>query len=511
MKFELLVSLPFIPVYDTYGTPSTGVTVTENDPFIPEQWANESIAILIENMVAANLVHRDFENMIAQFGDVINTRKPSEFVAYRKNDYEDVTIQTPEATNVQVKLDQHFHVSFLIKDGEDSMAFKDLVSEYLEPAIIAIAQAVDKIVLGQHAQWLLSNTYSAGYLGLLGSSTAKDYILDTRKVLNDNKCPATGRRFIVSSGAETSILKADDFTSAEKVGDEGSALREASLGHKLGFEFYMCQSMSDYTNSDQGTVDDDAVNLGAGYAAGSTSIVLNDSQYVGLGDILVFGATTGFDGGDLTPQLVTANNGTTETVTITPGLKRAITDAADMKIFQAGKINQGTSTLAAGATTTTDGYRAGWHKGIVLDNLSTTPGVAVGMQLRIATGASGATVVTAGDIYTIIAIDSTGSSTATVRLDRPLDTAVVDNAIVSFFPTGNYNFAFHRNAVALVTRPLALPRTGTGALAAVVNYDGIGLRVVITYDGVRQGHLVTVDLLCGVKVLDKAYGAVMYG
>ena len=39
----------------------------------------EGLAILEENMVMANLVHRDFENEIAKFGDVVNTRKPGEF------------------------------------------------------------------------------------------------------------------------------------------------------------------------------------------------------------------------------------------------------------------------------------------------------------------------------------------------------------------------------------------------------------------------------------------------
>ena len=36
------------------------VNVYDNniDPFIPELWANESLAILEENMVAASLVHR---------------------------------------------------------------------------------------------------------------------------------------------------------------------------------------------------------------------------------------------------------------------------------------------------------------------------------------------------------------------------------------------------------------------------------------------------------------------
>ena len=35
------------------------------------------------------------------------------------------------------------------------------------------------------------------------------------------------------------------------------------------------------------------------------------------------------------------------------------------------------------------------------------------------------------------------------------------------------------------------------------------MRVVITYDGTAQGHLVTLDMLCGVKVLDEDRGAVM--
>ncbi len=493
---------PFITVYGTFGTPGAGVQNTENDAFIPELWANESIAILIENLVAANLVHRDFDNLVARFGDVVNTRKPSEFTAKRKADYDDVTIQTPESTNVQVKLNQHFHVSFMIKDGEDSMSFQDLITEYLDPALKAIAQSIDRVILGQHSQFLLSNTYSAGKLGLLASGTAKDYILDTRKVMNDQKCPMSGRNFIVGSGAETNILKADDFTSAEKVGDNGTALREASLGFKLGFHFFMDQNMSDVTNTDTGTADD--INNG-NLTAGSTSITLTDSSVVSAGDMITVA-------GDMTPQLVTAVNGTTHAVTISPGLKYVIVDAAVVTVYDAGAIKQAATTLAAGSDGTNAGLRVGWYGDIIIDALQTTSALSVGDQLRIATGASADTVVTAGDIYTIIEVVlASTASTATVRLDRPLDTAVIDNSLVSFFPSGSYNFAFHRNAISFVSRPLALPRSGTGALAAVVNFDGIGLRVCITYDGNRQGHLVTVDLLCGVKVLDAQYGAVMYG
>ena len=121
-------------------------------------------------------------------------------------------------------------------------------------------------------------------------------------------------------------------------------------------------------------------------------------------------------------------------------------------------------------------------------------------------------MVTFGDsttsaVYTIIGVNALVG----VTLDRPLDAAISDGDAVCIGPAGSYNFAFHRNAIALVSRPLALPRRGAGALSAVAEHDGIAIRVTITYDGRRQGHLVTVDFLCGVKTLDSRLGAVMLG
>ena len=58
----------------------------DNDAFIPEIWAQEGLVIVEENMVAANLVHRDFEDEIKNFGDVVNTRRPGNFKVSRKAD-----------------------------------------------------------------------------------------------------------------------------------------------------------------------------------------------------------------------------------------------------------------------------------------------------------------------------------------------------------------------------------------------------------------------------------------
>lgn len=67
--------------------------------------------------------------------------------------------------------------------------------------------------------------------------------------------------------------------------------------------------------------------------------------------------------------------------------------------------------------------------------------------------------------------------------------------------------AFHKNAFALVTRPLALPQGA--AKSAIVNYDGFGLRVVYDYDMQKKTDTVSIDMLCGVKTLDSDLAAII--
>ncbi len=123
---------------------------------------------------------------------------------------------------------------------------------------------------------------------------------------------------------------------------------------------------------------------------------------------------------------------------------------------------------------------------------------------------------TAGDVvrsgeYCIIDVEA-GASAGDyyITLDRPLDAALADLDKICYGPAGQYNFAFDRNALALVVRPLALPQEGTGAKAGIATYNELSMRITISYEGRGQGHLVTCDLLCGVKVLDVDRGAMMY-
>jgi hypothetical protein len=143
------------------------------------------------------------------------------------------------------------------------------------------------------------------------------------------------------------------------------------------------------------------------------------------------------------------------------------------------------------------GYAAGWSKPMVIDGFTVAP--KQGQTVSFGTSGSSA-------LYTVIE-----ATTTSLMLDRPLEVALADDAAVNIGPAGSYNLAFHRNAMTLVVRPLAPTRTGVGAASAVVNADGLTMRATISYNGTKQGHLVTLDFLCGIKVLDPNLGAVLLG
>jgi len=464
-----LKTLPASPVRTPYDDFPTA--------FVPQLWANESIAILEENMVIGNLVHRDFENVIASYGDTVNTRKPGEFKAKRKGVSDNVTVQANTATNVPVVLNQHLHTSFIIKDADQSKAFKDLVVEYLHPAMLSIARGVDQIVGGQVHQF---HGNGGGYLGGLTGDNAELYLLETRQVLNVNKAYVEDRNLILSPASETSLLSDPKFLQAYSVGDDGTALREASLGRKLGFNIFMAQNQPYVASGNTTAVG--AVNNAAGYGVGTRTVTVD-----GFAAAVSANSYVTIDGEGSPLRVVSTVGGATPTsITFARGLKAPVKDNAAVTVYAPGAVN-----AAAG-------YAVGYDKEITVDGFIVAPRLGQAVTF----GSS-----TTSPVYSVIDVDAL----AGITLDRPLEAALSDNDAVNLGPAGSFNFAFHKNALALVNRPLALPIPGTGARAGVASYNGLSIRVVMTYDGNAQGTLVTVDTLMGVKVLDTLLGAVMYG
>jgi len=460
--------------------------------WVPEVWAQETLAILEENMVIGLLVHTDFEDEIKSFGDTVNTRKPGTFKAKRKGTNDDVTVQDATAVKVPVVLNQHVHTSFIIKDGEQSKSFQDLIVEYLKPAAKSLAEHIDRVLLGQVVQ------FRENQVALDPVSPAddiKDLILDLREAMNVNKVDMDGRNLILTTKTETEALKLDMFLNANQVGDDGTAMRKASLGEKLGFQTFMCQNASSLVNGTytDGTAGADMSINNGNITKGSTVFTLTSGGATLLAGMFVqfTDACGGF-------YRVVSSGATT--VTFDQPIVADIADDELIRYYTLGAIDiDGDADASA--------YPAGWSKQINIAASGVIPQVG-----QIVGFSNSSNVVYAGE-YIIIAVDDgSGTGDYYITLDRPLDVALASSNgdKVCYGPKGQLNFAFDHGAMALVVRPLALPMEGTGAKAGVATYNDLSLRVTITYEGRGQGHLITLDMLCGVKVLDVDRGALMY-
>lgn len=468
------LKLNLIPVLDGFVCYDNSVSA-----YNPTLWAYESIEILRENMIIGSRVNRDFSPMVQEFGDTVNTRKPAKFTAKRKTDADNVTVQDAIATNIPVKLNQHMHVSFLIKDGQMARSFKNLVREFLAPAMIAQAKFLDTALLCSYLQFMSSNS---GQLGQISSTTGRNYMVDGMKRLNTQLCPDMDRSVYWTANSQAELLKTDLFTAAYAVGDDGTALRRALLGQKYGMDHFLSQNMASITYAAPIT---GAVNMAAGAAAGVTTLTVDGlSAAIGVGTYMTVA-------GDDTPlRVVSTTGGSTPTaIVFTPATKRAVVDNAVIKLYTPLAVNF------------SGGYAADYSGPIVFSGSSPDPVVGQGVSF-------GAT--TTGALYGVMAVDS---GAKTIVLDRPLDVGISDTDKINMTPAGDYNLACHRDALTLVIRPLELPDASTGVRGAVVNdaESGLTMRAVMTYDGTKQGHLVTLDYLMGIKILDTDKGTVIFG
>lgn len=441
----------------------------DNDALIPELWAFEALRTLGSNMVMGALVHRDFEPLVASFGDYVNCSRPSDFTAKRKIKSDNITIQDAISTKIQVPLDQHIHVSFKIEDEDIAKAFPDLVARYLEPAARECAEAVDRILCGQVANLLSKGALSVGGLQLMSKTNAADYVLSANTQLDINRAPKANRNLVLGPRAQQAALGADLFVSTDKRGDSGTALRSASLGSVYGLDSFMDQNVN-YRAFGSSEVEVAVVSGAEAIGATVVETTITTAtcfagDWIDIGGIPYRIASVTDNAGDVTANLAA------------PGLLKSTVANEVVTHYRSGLTGAG--------------YAAGWSKDIVVDGFLANTNPTVGTILSIGTAS-----------YTVISSKNNSTTESAVQLDRPLEAVVADNAAVAFYPAGGVNLAFTREAIAFVSRPLATVPSGTGASSYVASYDDVAMRVTMQYDALAQGMIVTFDLLCGVAILD---------
>ena len=343
----------------------------------PEVVAKEALMVLTSNLVMADLVHRDYAEELVSVGDTVSIRKPAKFVA--KNFTGTAEAQDITEGSVSVKLDRFRDVTVAVTSKQMSLDIEDFSQQVVEPAMQAIAQAID--------QDILAVAVSKAGMTQPGTKDAADLsdIAALAKHLDMAKAPIQNRSLVLHPEHKYRYALTENLSNVSYAGDN-ETLRDALLGKVYTLDTYMDQNAPDSAAAAPGT---------------ATAFTVTGAK------------------GD-------------EAVTV-------------------GGLS---GTIAAG-----DGF--------ILD----------GYFYRFIDGGTGE-----------LAIDQ--------KLMGDYDAAPVT-------PVNAPNsVAFHRNAIALVSRNLALPMGA--ANAAYASAGGLGVRVVYDYDAATKTDKISFDVIYGVKELDEA-------
>ena len=361
----------------------------------PSVVAKLGIIALLNNWVFAGLVHRDYAKEFKKVGDTVTIKKPNTFTAIEFDGDLSGQWQEPAEASVDVKMDTTLVVPIQITANDLTLKVNDFYGRIIEPALQALADKVDV---------KLASLYKdIPYFEITEGTSAVSDIVNSRRIMSDNKVPMKNRYAVLSPLTTASFLVLDAFRDVDKTGAT-QALREASLGRIFGFEFFENQNIQTH-------------------AIGSSSL--------------------------------------------------------------AGAVDHPTSgTYAVGSTT------------VHLDALASSDTIAKGTLLTFS-GLVGQYVITADVVL--------ASNEADFPIDPPLVVAVANDVTTAFTPsatTSKENLLFHRNAFAMVSAPIEPPIGG--AKGETVNYKGISLNVVYSYDHNLFLNKLTISLLCGFKTLTPA-------
>ncbi|WP_078124015.1 P22 phage major capsid protein family protein [Leptospira alexanderi] len=239
------------------------------------------LPVLRESLQMPALVRRDLDDAAQKKGDTIRVPLPQNMgPAQNMNTATGSTSTDLDDPYVDVRLDHWKYKQFQMDDQEMMASLSEaIIPSAVEGAIKSLANDIDLSLLSLYK----NIPYFSGTAGVTPS--AADSIIDVRKVLQKNLVPQDSRKLVLDAEAEANFLNI--FKDVDKTG-ETSALREASIGRKFGFDTYSDQLVPFHT---KGTAAG-ALQVTGAVAQGETVMNIDGagaSQTLKKGDLITIG------------------------------------------------------------------------------------------------------------------------------------------------------------------------------------------------------------------------------
>lgn len=200
--------------------------------------AASALGALKANTVMTRLVARDWDADIAVHGQVVRIPFTGALSVNDKAADTVVTLQTPSDTKVDVTLDKHKEVSFLIEDVGEAFSRPNYLTAYTADAMIVMAEQIDSDLTALYSG--LSQTIDAT------AALAEDHFREAQRQLNSAKAPLANRSAVLHEDAVFEVLGMERFVNrdyAELEGDPRGLMR-AYQGFFMGFDVFLDQQVT---------------------------------------------------------------------------------------------------------------------------------------------------------------------------------------------------------------------------------------------------------------------------
>ena len=178
------------------------ITLTNVATAVVKQVAAQGLAPIVGNLVAASVVNRDFEPMLAQYGDVVNVPIPPTAKANNIAEAGTVQFQQNNLGNAQIILNKHYEASFVITDIAKALATPDLLTLYMQPHVIALAEQIETDILGTYGQF---NAVSS--VGTANTIITEAVVDSAETGLFNAKVPQNAPKYLFVNGATYGALR----------------------------------------------------------------------------------------------------------------------------------------------------------------------------------------------------------------------------------------------------------------------------------------------------------------
>jgi hypothetical protein len=305
--------------------------------FIPAIWSGKFVEKFYDATVLGAIASTDYEGEIRNYGDTINIRTNPAITVSAYSTDQALTVQRPSSNLVTLSINQGAYFNTVLDDVFEIQSDVDLLSNwadnaseqmkvYVDTQILGVASIGNQVAYTTATATGLNMGYGAGRLSAslnLGSSTntilsisstkyigaplwlaratqtpaspgtiygltdssgtgfakasAKailDFIIDCGLVLDEQRCPETGRWIVLPAWA-AAMIKRSAFQQAYLTGDATSIARNGRLGMIDRFTVYVSNLLPIGSGAGIGTAgatNSGAIGLGTTLAAGEYAV-----------------------------------------------------------------------------------------------------------------------------------------------------------------------------------------------------------------------------------------------